>query len=77
MHVKMNDNVKFDIGLKGLCTYNKLGLIKDFIKDSKVIYGKAPKLEELEKEYDMIVDCTGFNRSIFTKNERRFLFTNL
>ena len=31
MHVKMNDNVKFDIGLKGLVTYNKLGLIKDFI----------------------------------------------
>ncbi len=48
----MNDNVKFDIGLKGLVTYNKLGLIKDFIKDSKIIYGEAPKLEELEKEYD-------------------------
>ena len=24
MHVKMNNDVKFDIGLKGLCTYNKL-----------------------------------------------------
>ena len=41
MHVTMNDDVKFDIGLKGLCTYNKLGLIKDFIKDSKVIYGQS------------------------------------
>ncbi|NND86620.1 MAG: NAD(P)/FAD-dependent oxidoreductase, partial [Nitrosopumilus sp.] len=41
MHVKMNNDVKFDIGLKGLCTYNKLGLIQDFIKDSKVIYGIA------------------------------------
>ena len=42
MHVKMNNDVKFDIGLHGLCTYDKLGLIKDFIKDSKVIYGKPP-----------------------------------
>ena len=72
MHVKMNDDVKFDIGLKGLCTYNKLGLIKDFIKDSKIIYGEAPRLEELEKEYDMIVDCTGFNRSYLPKMEQDF-----
>ena len=55
MHVKMNNDVKFDIGLKGLCTYNKLGLIKDFIKECNVIYGEAPSLEDLEKEYDMIV----------------------
>ena len=72
MHVKMNDNVKFDIGLKGLVTYNKLGLIKDFIKDSKIIYGEAPKLEELEKEYDMIVDCTGFNRVYLPKMKEDF-----
>ena len=72
MHVKMNDDVKFDIGLKGLCTYNKLGLIKDFIKDSNVIYGEAPRLEELEKEYDMIVDCTGFHKYL-TKNGTRLL----
>jgi len=67
MHVKMNDDVKFDIGLKGLCTYNKLALIKDFIKDSKVIYGAAPKLGELEKEYDLIVDCPGFHRVYLPK----------
>ena len=72
MHVKMNNDVKFDIGLKGLCTYNKLGLIKDFIKDSKIIYGKSPKLEELEKEYDMIVDCTGFNRFYLPKLKEDF-----
>ena len=36
MHVRMNNDVKFDITLKGLCTYNKLGLIKDFIKDCNV-----------------------------------------
>ena len=43
MHVKMNNNTKFDIGLHGLCTYDKLGLIKDFINDSKIVYGKTPK----------------------------------
>ena len=72
MHVKMNNNVKFDIGLKGLCTYNKLGLIQDFIKDSKIIYGEAPPLAELEKEYDMIVDCTGFHRVYLPKMEQDF-----
>ncbi len=50
MHVKMNNDIKFDIGLHGMCTYDKLALIKDFIKDSKIIYGEAPKLEELEKD---------------------------
>jgi flavin-dependent dehydrogenase len=72
MHVKMNNNVKFDIGLHGLCTYDKLGLIKTFIKDSNVIYGTAPKLEELEKEYDIIVDCTGFHRCYLPKLKKDF-----
>ncbi|MCH9040761.1 MAG: NAD(P)/FAD-dependent oxidoreductase [Nitrosopumilus sp.] len=72
MKVKMGNGVKFDIGLHGLCTYNKLGLIKDFIKDSKVLYGTAPKLEELEKEYDMIIDCTGFHRIYLPKLKEDF-----
>ncbi len=72
MNVKMSNDIKFDIGLHGLCTYNKLGLIQDFIKDCNVIYGKAVKLEELEKEYDMIVDCTGFHRIYLPKLEKDF-----
>lgn len=72
MHVRMNSSVKFDIGLHGLCTYDKLGLIKDLIKDSDVRYGKAPKLAELEAEYDMVVDCTGFHRSYLPKLEKDF-----
>ena len=75
MHVKMNDDVKFDIGLKGLCTYNKLALIKDFIKDCNVIYGEAPKLEELEKQYDLIVDCTGFHRVYLPKLKEDFFLS--
>ncbi|MCH7758303.1 MAG: tryptophan 7-halogenase [Thaumarchaeota archaeon] len=62
LHIEMDKNVKFDIGLHGLCTYDKIQLIKDFIKGCNVNFGKAPKLEDLEKEFDLIVDCTGFHR---------------
>jgi len=72
MHVKMHNQEQFDIGLHGLCTYNKIGLIQDFIKDSDVHFGEAPALEELEKEYDLIVDCTGFYRMYLPKLERDF-----
>jgi len=72
MHVKMNNQEEFDIGLHGLCTYNKIGLIQDFIKDSDVHYGEAPSLEELEKEYDLILDCTGFHRMYLPKLEKDF-----
>jgi len=77
MNVKMSNDIKFDIGLHGLCTYDKLGLIQDFIKDCNVIYGKSAKLEELEKEYDMIVDCTGFHRIYLPKLEKDFFLANI
>ncbi|HET6517314.1 MAG TPA: NAD(P)/FAD-dependent oxidoreductase [Nitrosopumilaceae archaeon] len=72
MHVDMNNQDQFQIGLHGLCTYNKLGLIKDFIKDCTVHYGVSPKLVDLEKEFDIIVDCTGFHRVYLPKLERDF-----
>ncbi|RNJ76059.1 MAG: NAD(P)/FAD-dependent oxidoreductase [Nitrosopumilus sp. B06] len=72
MHVRMSGGTKFDIGLKGLCTYDKLRLIKDFISDCNVRYGSAPRLEELESQYDMIVDCTGFHRSYLPKMSEDF-----
>lgn len=72
MHVIMNNQTEFDIGLHGLCTYNKIGLIQDFIKDCDVRYGEAPNLEQLEAEYDLIVDCTGFHRMYLPKLEKDF-----
>lgn len=72
MNVEMSDGQKFQIGLHGLCTYNKLGLIKDLIKDCNVHYGTAPKLQDLEENYDVIVDCTGFHRMYLPKLERDF-----
>ena len=72
MHVEMNNNKKFDIGLHGLCTYDKIQLIKDFVKGCKINYGTAPKLEDLEKEFDLIVDCTGFHRVYLPKLKEDF-----
>ncbi len=72
MHIEMNNNEKFDIKLHGLCTYDKIKLIKDFVKGCKINYGTAPKLEELEKEFDLIVDCTGFHRAYLPKLEQDF-----
>ncbi len=72
MSVRMNNGVAFDIGLHGLCTYNKLGLIKEFIRDADVTYGKPPALGDLESEYDIIVDCTGFHRAYLPRLEKDF-----
>ena len=72
MHIEMNNNEKFDIKLHGLCTYNKIQLIRDFVKGCKINYGVAPKLEELEKEFDLIVDCTGFHRVYLPKLKEDF-----
>ncbi len=72
MNVDMNNQDRFQIGLHGLCTYNKIGLIKDFVKDCTVHYGTTPKLEDLEKEFDIIVDCTGFHRMYLPKLEQDF-----
>ena len=72
MRVRMGGGTEFDIGLHGLCTYDKLGLIKDFVRGSRVVYGRPPAPEELEARYDVIVDCTGFSRSYLPKLERDF-----
>ena len=72
MRVKMGNDVRFEIGLHGLCTYDKLGLIKEFIRDADVRYGKPPPVNELESDYDMILDCTGFHRAYLPKIENDF-----
>lgn len=72
MHVEMSGGEKFNIGLHGLCTYDKIGLIREFARGCKVHYGRAPKLEELESEFDLILDCTGFHRVYLPKLEHDF-----
>jgi len=57
----------FDIKLKGLCTYDKIQLIKDMVEGAKIDYGSAPSREALEQDFDLIVDATGFHRTLLPK----------
>ncbi len=57
----------FNIRLKGLCTYDKIQLIKDMAENVKINYGNAPTREVLEGDFDLIVDATGFHRTLLPK----------
>ena len=67
LYIDMNNQQRFDIKLKGLCTYDKIGLINDMAKGCKLHYGVEPKLEDMEKEFDLIIDATGFYRQYLPK----------
>ncbi|MDE1862042.1 MAG: NAD(P)/FAD-dependent oxidoreductase [Thaumarchaeota archaeon] len=71
MYISMNSE-QFTIKLMGLCTYNKIGMIKDMAKGCKINYGQAPKKEDLESEFDVIVDSTGFHRSYLPRLAQDF-----
>jgi len=71
MYIDMNSE-RFTIKLVGLCTYDKIGLIKDMAKGSKIHYHTVPKLEYLESEFDLIVDSTGFHRMYLPKLAKDF-----
>lgn len=57
------DHSRIDISLKGLVNYDKLRLIKDMIRGTKVEFGSAPRKENLEWDFDIIIDSTGFHRN--------------
>ncbi len=59
-------NTKFTLRLKGLCTYNKIGLIKDLIKDCKIVYNRMVN-KSIKDEFDLVIDSTGFNRALLPK----------
>jgi flavin-dependent dehydrogenase len=64
-----DSNNSIDIHLKGMVSYDKLKLIQDMIKGTKIEFGKAPKKENLESEFDIIIDSTGFHRNYLPKPE--------
>ncbi len=66
LHVDGGRNT-FDIRLKGLCTYDKIGLIRDMAKGVKISYGTSPARQDLEKDFDLIVDATGFHRPLLPR----------
>jgi len=77
MRVEVDGQEGFHIGLGGLCTYDKIGLIRDLVDGCEVRYGKAPALADLESEFDVVVDCTGFPQVIPAEDTRRLLPPNV
>jgi flavin-dependent dehydrogenase len=72
-HMQVDIGLKgsVDIRLKGMVSYDKLGLIQDMIKGTEIKFGRAPRKDELESNFDLIVDATGFHRNYLprVKNE--------
>src|SRR5574339_781713 len=67
MKVDMSQSGKeydgIDVGLKGMVTYDKIKLIKDITRGTDIQFGVTPKKENLESEFDIIIDATGFHRN--------------
>jgi flavin-dependent dehydrogenase len=64
MHVDLKERGgRIDIKLKGMVSYDKLRLIQDMIRGTDIRYGKAPRKDELESDFDIILDSTGFHRN--------------
>src|SRR6187200_2972923 len=64
-----NNNNRIDIRLRGMVAYDKLKLIQDMIRCTKIEFGRAPKKENLESDFDIIIDSTGFHRNYLPKLE--------
>ena len=63
MRVDLGQKGGIDLKLKGMVSYDKLRLIQDMVKGTEIRFGRAPRKEELEPDFDMIVDATGFHRN--------------
>ena len=63
-------NNSIDIRLKGMVSYDKLKLIQDMIRGTKIEFGKMPKKENLESDFDIIIDSTGFHRNYLPKPKK-------
>lgn len=69
-HMKVDLNSDYvDLKLKGMVSYDKLKLIQDMIKGTEIKFGRAPKKEELEPDFDLIIDATGFHRNYLPRLE--------
>lgn len=67
MRVELAEKNEIEIKLNGMVSYDKLQLIQDMIKGTEIKFGKAPRKEELEADFDIIIDATGFHRNYLPK----------
>jgi flavin-dependent dehydrogenase len=65
--INYSDGNTVDLRLKGMVIYDKLKLIKDMIRGTKIGFGKVPRKDNLESEFDVIIDSTGFHRNYLPK----------
>ena len=63
MQMDLEKNGRVDIKLKGMVSYDKLRLIQDMIRSTEIRFGRAPRKDELESDFDIIIDSTGFHRN--------------
>ncbi len=63
MRVDLGQKGSIDLKLKGMVSYDKLQLIQDMIRGTEVRFGRAPRKDELEADFDIIIDSTGFHRN--------------
>jgi flavin-dependent dehydrogenase len=69
MKVDLGDKDNVDIKLRGMVSYDKLQLIQDMVKGTEIKFGRAPRKDELESDFDVIVDSTGFHRNYLPRLE--------
>ena len=69
MRVDLGAKAGVDIRLKGMVSYDKLRLIQDMIRGTEIRFGRAPRKEELEQDFDIIIDATGFHRNYLPRIE--------
>jgi flavin-dependent dehydrogenase len=67
MTVDVDENRNINVNLKGMISYDKLKLIQDMIKGTKITFNKVPQKNSLEQDFDLIVDSTGFHRHYLPK----------
>lgn len=71
-------NSRFWIKLKGLCTFDKLSLERDLVDGYDVKFGVHIKsAEQLGDDYDIIVDSTGFPRTLLPKITKEYIVHTL
>ena len=63
----INSDNTIDIKLKGMISYDKLKLIQDMISGTDIVFEKVPNKKNLEEDFDLIIDSTGFHRHYLPK----------
>lgn len=77
MCVDLGDS-RFWMKLKGLCTFDKLSLQRDLVNGHNIKFGvHINSTEQLDDDYDLIIDSTGFSRALLPKISKDYIIHTL